>query len=99
MMNKNKLSTAIVAGLVGVGLTMASGAAIAGKANMEKLEKCYGIAKVGKNDCGGVGTGHTCQGQSTKAGDPKDWMLVPKGTCDKIVGGSLKSAASDAKSS
>ncbi len=53
------------------------------------MEKCYGIAKAGMNDCGGKGTGHTCQGQATKSGDPNDWLFVAKGTCTKIVGGSL----------
>lgn len=50
-------------------------------------EKCYGIAKAGKNDCGA--NGHSCAGQAVKDGDGKEWIKVPKGTCEKIVGGSL----------
>jgi uncharacterized membrane protein len=50
-------------------------------------EKCYGIAKAGKNDCGA--NGHSCAGQAAKDGDGKEWIYVPKGTCEKIVGGSL----------
>jgi uncharacterized membrane protein len=50
-------------------------------------EKCYGIAKAGKNDCGA--NGHSCAGQAAKDGDGKEWIHVPKGTCEKIVGGSL----------
>jgi uncharacterized membrane protein len=50
-------------------------------------EKCYGIAKAGKNDCGA--NGHSCAGQAATDGDGKEWIYVPKGTCEKIVGGSL----------
>ena len=51
-----------------------------------KAEKCYGIAKAGKNDCG---TGkHGCAGQA-KADGGDEWVYVPKGTCEKIVGGSI----------
>jgi uncharacterized membrane protein len=53
-------------------------------------EKCYGVVKAGKNDC--ASSAHSCAGQATKNGDPKDWVYVPKGTCEKLVGGSLKKA-------
>ena len=49
-------------------------------------EKCYGIAKAGKNDCA-AGPGTSCQGSSTKDGEEDAWMLVMKGNCEKIVGG------------
>lgn len=49
-------------------------------------EKCYGVAKAGKNDCGSKS--HSCAGQASKDGDAQDWVYLPKGTCDKIVGGS-----------
>jgi uncharacterized membrane protein len=53
-------------------------------------EKCYGIAKAGKNDC--AGPSHACAGQS-KAGMSvaKEFVKLPKGTCERIAGGSLKS--------
>jgi len=57
-----------------------------------KLEKCYGIGKKGMNECGGKGTGHSCQGQSKVDGAPNEWMLVLKGTCKKIVGGNTEPA-------
>ncbi len=50
-------------------------------------EKCYGVAKAGKNDC--AAGAHACQGQSTKSGDGHDFVAVPKGTCDRLNGGSL----------
>ena len=51
-------------------------------------EKCYGIAKGGKNDC--QTATHSCAGTSTKDADPSSWIAVPAGTCERIVGGSLK---------
>jgi len=49
-------------------------------------EKCYGVAKAGKNDC--AAAAHSCAGQAKVDGDGKDWIYVPKGTCER-VGGSL----------
>lgn len=52
------------------------------------MEKCYGIAKAGLNDCGnGV---HQCAGEAKVNGDKSEWLAVPDGLCNKIVGGSLK---------
>jgi uncharacterized membrane protein len=56
----------------------------------EKLEKCYGINAVSKNDCG-EGS-HSCAGQATQARDPKSFVLLPAGVCNKIAGGKPKSA-------
>jgi uncharacterized membrane protein len=53
----------------------------------QKLEKCYGINSVAKNDCAeGV---HSCAGQATVARDPKSFVLLPGGDCAKIQGGKL----------
>ena len=56
-------------------------------ARMEKnkLEKCYGISKVAKNDC--AEGAHSCAGQATKARDTKSFVLLPAGDCSKIQGG------------
>jgi len=54
----------------------------------EGFEKCAGIAKAGQNDC--AANGHSCAGKAKKDGDPKEWLYVPTGTCNKIVGGSVK---------
>jgi uncharacterized membrane protein len=51
----------------------------------EKLEKCYGINAVGKNDC--AQGAHSCAGQATQARDPKSFVLLPAGACSKIQGG------------
>ena len=59
----------------------------AAQAEDAKLEKCYGIAKAGKNDCASAGS-HSCGGTSQINGDPKSWIFVPEGYCERIVGGS-----------
>ena len=53
-----------------------------------KSEKCYGIAKAGKNDCASTGN-NSCGGSSKVTGDKKAWIYVPEGYCERIVGGSL----------
>ncbi len=65
--------------------TTTSTVTLAGGANMEK---CYGVAKAGKNDCK-AGAGTSCAGSSTVDGQGDAWMYVAKGTCEKLVGGSL----------
>lgn len=59
--------------------------AMAGK---KDKEKCYGVAKEGKNDCGNGD--HSCAGQSKMDGDKTEWVYVPKGLCDKLAGGSTE---------
>jgi len=50
-------------------------------------EKCYGVAKAGKNDC--AGAAHACAGQGTKDKSAKEFIKLLKGTCERIMGGSL----------
>lgn len=52
-----------------------------------ETEKCYGIAKAGKNDCNIEQI--FCK-SSINDGDPDAFLFVPKGLCLKIRGGSLK---------
>ena len=58
-----------------------------------KMEKCYGVAKAGQNDCA-AGPGTSCAGTSTRDYQGNAWKLVPEGTCAKIKtpkgNGSLK---------
>lgn len=88
-MNKTVLTAAIV-GLMTVGAagTVFAADAMTGPAK----EKCFGIAKAGKNDCKAVTGAHSCAGQSTKDNDPNEWKNVDAGSCVKS-GGSLTPAA------
>ena len=49
-------------------------------------EKCYGIAKAGKNDCASLNGSHSCAGQATSNKGANDWTYVAKGTCKQSGG-------------
>jgi uncharacterized membrane protein len=49
------------------------------------LEKCYGIALTGQNDCK-AGPGTTCQGSSTVDYQGDAFKFVPGGTCVTMTG-------------
>ncbi len=75
--------TVILAAAVG-SLIALSGTAFSAD---DSSEKCYGVAKAAKNDC--AGGAHACAGQSSKDGSQKEFVQLPKGTCERVVGGSL----------
>ena len=81
-------TTAIIAGA----LIAAIAAAGTASAQDAKTEKCYGIAKAGKNDCQTATS--SCAGTSKKDGQTDAWLSVPAGVCAKINGGSLMSKKS-----
>jgi uncharacterized membrane protein len=84
-----KTSAAILStALTGV-LTLAFCAAET-QAAPPSMEKCAGIVKAGKNDC--ATSKHACAGQAAKDAAPEEWIYVPKGTCDRIVGGTITKA-------
>jgi len=74
-----------VSTLAALALTaLASGVALADDAKKEKdMEKCYGVALAGKNDCK-AGAGTSCAGTSTTDYQGNAWTLVKKGTCTSI---------------
>lgn len=52
-------------------------------ANKPAMEKCYGVALAGKNDCA-AGPGTTCAGTSKIDYQGNAWKNVPAGTCTAI---------------
>jgi len=76
--------------LSAVGGLMILGLAAATPAVAQDMEKCFGVAKAGKNDCQTKTS--SCAGTSTKDAQTDAWVFVPKGTCEKLVGGSTTSA-------
>lgn len=52
-----------------------------------EIEKCYGVAKAEKNDCAAKDKSYSCAGHAKKDGDENSWIYLPKGLCDKLVGG------------
>lgn len=85
MSSSDRIIRSAVAGLLAVGITAASGSALAAKGG--QFEKCAGIVKAGMNDCG---TSHSsCHGSIKTDNDPEAWIKVPKGTCERISGGQI----------
>jgi uncharacterized membrane protein len=79
---KNLALAAAVGSLISMGASVTATAGDAG--SKENKEKCYGVAKAGKNDC--AANGHSCAGQSKVDNDPTEWKYVPKGECEKMGG-------------
>ncbi len=75
------IASALAAALVLPAATQAQG----------NMEKCYGVAKAGKNDC--QTRMSSCAGTSKRDNQKDAWIYMPKGTCDRIVGGSLQPKA------
>jgi uncharacterized membrane protein len=46
----------------------------------EGMEKCFGVALAGQNDCA-AGVGTTCAGTSKVDYQGNAWKMVPTGTC------------------
>ncbi|MEO0367567.1 MAG: DUF2282 domain-containing protein [Pseudomonadota bacterium] len=90
-MNK-KAASVTATSILAVALAAQMTPAHAGK---EGYEKCQGVAKAGMNDCGA--NGHACAGYAEVDGDPNEWVYLPEGTCEKIVGGTVKGAKVEAE--
>ena len=89
-MNDNKkLIHTSLAGIIALGTSLAASNSHAVPDQPKFWEKCSGIAKKGKNDCGALNGKHGCAGMASKSNDPQEWVYVPKGTCAKIVGGNV----------
>jgi uncharacterized membrane protein len=77
--NKALLATAFATALAGLSTTAAHAGA---------MEKCFGVALAGQNDCA-AGAGTTCAGTSKVDYQGNSWKSVPAGTCTtmKLPGG------------
>lgn len=56
----------------------------AAPAHEVEMEKCAGIIKAERNDCGTSIGG--CHASIHVDGHPEAWIEVPKGTCEKLIG-------------
>ncbi|WP_162045329.1 BufA1 family periplasmic bufferin-type metallophore [Vibrio taketomensis] len=84
MKKSNLAVTAAITGLLAMGTLTAAPAVAAEK------EKCYGVSKAGKNDCATKTS--SCAGTAKEDGQKDAFVVVPKGLCDKLVGGSTQSS-------
>lgn len=81
-MNKQWVAATMLAAV------MAAGVAHAAESEKKiERERCYGVAKAGKNDCMAKDKSNSCAGRAKKDNDPNNWVFVPKGLCDKLAGG------------
>ena len=78
MSNRAVLFAATLAAIVASDTSMAQ--------TKTAMEKCFGVAKAGHNDCASANGSHSCAGQAKKDNDPAEWKYVPKGTCIKMGG-------------
>lgn len=84
--SKRVIHTAF-AGLMALGLGAAGSQALAAKGD---TEKCAGIVKAAKNDCGTSKS--ACAGSIKVDNDTEAWIALPKGTCEKLFGGKIITA-------
>jgi uncharacterized membrane protein len=80
---KSKITSATLAAAITAALAFGATTAYAGdkdQMDTSNMEKCYGVALKGKNDCK-AGPGTTCAGTSKIDYQGNAWTLVPAGTC------------------
>lgn len=70
----------LLAGLIAASVTAGIANAAAAQTKKPATEKCFGVAKAGKNDCA-AGPGTSCAGTSTADYQGNAWKLVKTGTC------------------
>jgi uncharacterized membrane protein len=89
-MDNNSIVKGALAGLVALGALGLAGGVIAAPSwarTGDTLEKCGGVAKAARNDCGA--NGHQCGGMAAADSDPAEWVYVPAGVCEKLAGGTV----------
>ena len=72
------ITAATLALTLGAALSLAASPATA--ADKPAMEKCYGVALKGKNDCK-AGAGTSCAGTSMSDYQANVWKAVPVGSC------------------
>lgn len=84
MSSKTVAAAATIAGSLAAALTLVATPAFAApKPPQPTMDKCFGIALKGENDCA-AGAGTTCAGTSTADYQGNAWKYAPKGTCTTI---------------
>ncbi|MBI1204193.1 MAG: DUF2282 domain-containing protein [Rhodopseudomonas sp.] len=82
-MKKHAVAAATIAGSLATAFTMIALTSVTPASAQDNLEKCYGVALAGKNDCA-AGPGTTCAGTSKVNYQGNAWKHVAKGTCTSI---------------
>ncbi len=87
-MNTKQLVASAVAAALALPLVSSAGPAPSPRF---EAEKCYGIARAGRNDC--ETRMSSCAGTSKRDNQKDAWIYMPKGACERIVGGALQPKA------
>lgn len=82
---RSTVSSTVLASAVATALASLASAAPLSEAQVKEamdkgMEKCFGVALKGQNDCA-AGPGTTCQGTSTVDYQGNAWKFVDGGTC------------------
>ncbi len=86
MNRRSYAATAVALAALSTGAVRAAESSMSdgnGSPDKPSMEKCYGVALAGKNDCA-AGAGTTCAGTSKVDYQGNSWKLVPAGTCTSI---------------
>ncbi|HTJ01947.1 MAG TPA: DUF2282 domain-containing protein [Methylovirgula sp.] len=87
MTTKTMITAAVLASSFAAALGIAASSAQAADQmssdKMAAMEKCYGVALKGHNDCA-AGAGTTCAGTQKADYQGNQWKYVAKGTCTTI---------------
>ena len=87
MKKSHSLASSLI--LLALGSSLISTSALAVPDAPKNWEKCTGVSKAGMNDCGATDGAHKCGGHAQKDSMKTEWIYVPEGTCEKIVGGAV----------
>ncbi|HEV2613613.1 MAG TPA: DUF2282 domain-containing protein [Gammaproteobacteria bacterium] len=85
MTYKDAVIQFMVASILVLNMTQALAATPA--TSQKGMEKCYGISKAGMNDC--QTANGSCAGSAVKDHQRDAFIFLPKGICNRIVGGEL----------
>jgi uncharacterized membrane protein len=87
-----KMLAAAISAVLALGISEVSMAANNQRPTLGGTENCYGIVKAGQNDCGTAT--HGCSGAAKQDGMRDEWISMPTGLCNKIVGGTTEPPSS-----
>lgn len=89
MKNPNVVLSTAITSLLTLGTLTLATSAYAAEALVvcKEQERCYGVSKASKNDCSTSSS--VCAGTAKQDYQKDAWLYVPKGSCERLAGGSL----------
>ncbi|MBI3570708.1 MAG: DUF2282 domain-containing protein [Gammaproteobacteria bacterium] len=89
MKSPNTVMSTAITSLLALGTLAITTSAYAAEALVvcKEQERCYGVSKANKNDCSTSSS--VCAGTAKQDYQKDAWLYVPKGSCERLAGGSL----------